>query len=210
MTEQKLSRKERERLRHKQEILETTLKLFSERGFQNVSMQEIAKESEFSVGTLYNFFESKEALFDELTRNCEERITNTLIVILDSPGTEVERLTNFIRHLPTLLEEHADFIRIYVSEVRTRGAMLSRKQDKESSKSDLDAKLEQLLENGIDKGIFRRVDPKIAMQAINSTMETLAFEIAGRFDKVVAMEKFEKVKRLFVDGLLRPEEHGDD
>ena len=88
--------------------------------------------------------------------------------------------------------------------------MLSRKQGKESFKSDLDAKLGQLLENGIDKGIFRQVDPKIAMQAITSTIETLAFEITGRFDKVVAMERFEKVEQLFVNGLLQPEEHGDD
>ena len=88
--------------------------------------------------------------------------------------------------------------------------MISRKQNKESFKPNLDAKLEQLLENGIRKGIFRRVDPKITMQGINSIIETLAFEIAGRFDKTVATEMFDKVERLFIGGLLRPEGHGDD
>ena len=210
MAKAKLTRKEREKLRHKEDILAAALLLSSSKGFHNVSMQEIAQASEFAVGTLYNLFESKDTLFDEMARNCEEKITNALIVILDSPGTELERLTNYIRHLPTLLEEHADFIRMYVSEVRTRSTMISRKQAKKSFKSNLDAKLEQLLENGIGKGIFRRVDPKITTQAINSTIETLAFEIAGRFDKAVAKEMFDKVEQLFIGGLLRPEEHGYD
>ena len=38
----KLSRRERERQRHKAEILSAAVKLFSERGFHNVSMNEIA------------------------------------------------------------------------------------------------------------------------------------------------------------------------
>ena len=62
MAKKQLSRKQRERLRHRQEILDMALKLFSERGFHNVSMQQIAEASEFAVGTLYNFFQSKEML----------------------------------------------------------------------------------------------------------------------------------------------------
>ena len=209
MTKTKLTRKEREKLRHKEEILSAALHLFSSKGFHNVSMQEIAQASEFAVGTLYNFFESKETLFDEMTRNCGERITSTLLVVLDGPGTEVERLTNFIRYLPTLLEEHADFIRMYVSELGTRGAMLLKKQANGTSKAAFNARLEQLLESGIHKGIFCRVDPRIAMQAINSIIETLAFEIAGRFDKKEAMDMFDKVEKLFVGGLLLPEGQGN-
>ena len=52
MNKTKLSRREREKIRHKEEILEAALMLFSEKGFQNVSMQEIAKASEFGIGTL--------------------------------------------------------------------------------------------------------------------------------------------------------------
>lgn len=205
MAKARLTRKEREKIRHKEEILAAALRLFSSKGFHNVSMQEIAHASEFAVGTLYNFFDSKETLFDEMAKNCGERITSTLLTVLDGPGTEVERLTNFIRYLPTLLEEHADFIRIYVSELGTRGAMLSKKRETNTSRAAFNVRLEQLLDSGIRKGIFRRVDPKIAMQAINSIIEILAFEIAGRFDKNEAKEMFDKVEKLFVGGLLLPE-----
>ena len=204
MSEEQLSRKERERLHHKKEILDTALRLFSEQGFHNVSMQQIAEASEFSVGTLYNFFDSKEALFEELINDCGERIIATLVAVLDAPGTEVERLTNFIRYACTLLEEHAQFIKLYVSELGTRGAKLSKGREREDFDVVLNNKLEQVLEDGIHKGLFRRVDPAIAAKAINSIIETLGFELAGQFDRAVATEMFVKVEQLFIDGLLLP------
>ena len=210
MAKKQLSRKQRERLRHRQEILDTSLKLFSERGFHNVSMQQIAEASEFAVGTLYNFFESKETLFEELINSCGERIVGTLTAILDAPGTEVDRLTNFIRNSPILLEEHAEFIKLYVSELGMRGAKLSKRPEKENINAVLNTRLQQLLESGIRKGVFRRVDPAITTKAISSTIETLAFEIAGRFDKVEAKDMFDKVEQLFIGGLLPPEDQGND
>ena len=202
MAKKQLLRKERERLRHRQEILETALKLFSERGFHTVSMQQIAEASEFAVGSLYNFFKSKEALFEELTESHSERIIEELVAVLGGPGNEVERLTKFIRSLPKLMEEHAEFIRLYVSELGTRSAMLSKGRDKDKFDAVLNSRLEQLLEAGIRKRIFRPVDPTITTKSISSIMETLAFEIAGKFDKAIAKDMFDKVEQLFLDGLL--------
>jgi len=210
MAKKQLSRKQRERLRHRQEILDTALKLFSERGFHNVSMQQIAEASEFAVGTLYNFFESKETLFEELISGNGERIIGTMTAILDAPGTEVERLISFIRHIPTLLEEQAEFIKLYVSELGAKGAKLSKRPQRENFDAELNTRLQQLLEDGVRKGIFRRVDPAITTKAINSTMEALAFEVAGRFDKAEVKDMFDKVEQLFIGGLLLPEDHGND
>ena len=88
MNKTKLSRKEKDKLRHREEILEAALLLFSSKGFHTVSMQDIASESEFGVGTLYNFFESKEQLFVELMKAGIEKIGQLLIPILDSNQEE--------------------------------------------------------------------------------------------------------------------------
>ena len=205
MSEEQLSRKERERLQHKHEILDTALRLFSEQGFHNVSMQQIADASEFSVGTLYNFFSSKEALFDELIQACAERIIDSSVAILDAPGTEVDRLIRFIRHAPKLLEEHASFTKLYVSELGVRGAKLSKRRDKDDIETAINSRLLELIAAGIRKGVFRRVDPAITAKTLKSIIETLAFEMAGQFDKNEAKEMFDKVEQLFIDGLLLPE-----
>ena len=60
---ERLPRRERENLRQRGEILETALSLFSEKGYHNVSMQQIAKQAEFGVGTIYKFFANKQDLY---------------------------------------------------------------------------------------------------------------------------------------------------
>jgi hypothetical protein len=50
------------------------------------------------------------------------------------------------------------------------------------------------------------VHPDVVALAINSTVETLALDTAEQFDRAEAARLFEKVERLFLDGLLKPQE----
>lgn len=59
----KLTRKEREKLRKNREIIETSIKVFSEKGFYGATMQDIAKAAEMGVGTLYQYFKNKDDLY---------------------------------------------------------------------------------------------------------------------------------------------------
>lgn len=56
-------RKEREKEQRKNVILDAAEKLFFSKGFDSVSMEEIAKEVELGKGTLYLYFKSKDSLF---------------------------------------------------------------------------------------------------------------------------------------------------
>ncbi|QVK20119.1 TetR/AcrR family transcriptional regulator [Mycoplasmatota bacterium] len=58
-----LSRKERERLQRETEIINSAEKIFARDGFEHASMNEIAKEAEFSKRTLYQYFEDKNDLY---------------------------------------------------------------------------------------------------------------------------------------------------
>lgn len=58
-----LSRKDRERLQRQTEILDAAEKIFARDGFEHASMNEIAKESEFTKRTLYQYFEDKSDLY---------------------------------------------------------------------------------------------------------------------------------------------------
>lgn len=59
----KLSRKERERLRRREEIINAAEKVFARDGYENASMNEIAKNADFSKRTLYQYFENKKDLY---------------------------------------------------------------------------------------------------------------------------------------------------
>lgn len=67
MVEQaKPPRREREKERQRREMLETALRLFSEKGYHNVTMHEIAEKAEFAIGTVYKYFKNKEDLYRAL------------------------------------------------------------------------------------------------------------------------------------------------
>ena len=59
-------RKERQKTEMKETILSVALKLFSDDGYDNVTMRKIADEIEYSVGTIYLYFKDRDEIFFEL------------------------------------------------------------------------------------------------------------------------------------------------
>jgi len=58
-----MTRKEREREFKKNEIISAAIKIFSEKGYEHTTLDEIAEAAEFGKGTLYNYFQNKEDLY---------------------------------------------------------------------------------------------------------------------------------------------------
>ncbi len=69
-----LSRRDRERLLRESEIVNAAEIIFSKKGFENTSMDEIAKTSEFTKRTLYKYFINKEDLFFAVIKKCFEKL----------------------------------------------------------------------------------------------------------------------------------------
>jgi TetR/AcrR family transcriptional regulator len=204
MTQQeKLSRRQRDRLRHRDEILGVALRLFSERGYHNVSMQEVAEAAEFSVGTLYNLFENKDALLDELMNNYPQKILADVLAVLDGPGDAVERLRALFRRQHELMGKHAAFIKLHFAEVGScKAGRVQKGTPKDEFRIVLDGTLSELIASGIEKHLFRAVDPLVTAKAIHAFMESMAFEVSDQPDEGVIVETFAKAEQLFLDGLL--------
>jgi len=200
-----LPRKEREKIQHREDILSVALRLFSECGFHNVSMQEIAEEAEFSVGTLYNFFESKESLFVELMKAGIEKIGQLLIPILDSNQEEDKKLSEFIHVHVDMIEGNVEFIKLYISQYGMSTSVNPMLKEISVLKTTVAAKLESLIKAGMQKQIFRRVHPKIVALSLRATLEAFNFESSEHFDKATVQEGLLKIERFFMSALLKKE-----
>lgn len=206
-----LTRKEKEKIKHREEILRVSLKLFSEKGFHSVSMQDIAARAEFSVGTLYNFFQSKEQLFTELLNDCAEKVYQLLCPILESEKPEDAKLRTFIRAHSNLAEDNIKFIKLYVSEYGNLAPAHGYIDEQAGKvKMTLYMQLEDAITSGIRKKIFRSVDPKITAQALATTLQSFVLESSRDFEKSKVEEGLAKIEHLFIDGLLIPENRSND
>mgnify|MGYP000844884033 CR=1 FL=1 len=111
-----LSRREREKLRQRQEMLNAALQLFTEKGYHNVSMHEIAGKAEFAIGTLYKFFRNKEDLYRALVLEQSDKFHVVLATAIGEPEDEIEKLNNYIRVKGEFFRDNYAMIRIYFAE----------------------------------------------------------------------------------------------
>lgn len=110
-----LSRKEREYLARRDEILESAQKLFAKKGFFKTTIQDIARESEFAIATLYNFFKSKEDLYSALIERKTENLFRSIQeASLNHHG--IERIERIVHAVLEYFENDKDFFRLYVIE----------------------------------------------------------------------------------------------
>ena len=112
------TRRQREKLRQREEILEAALRLFSEKGYHNVSIHEIAARAEFAIGTIYAFFENKEALYRALMGVLAGRFETALVAALQAGGDEADRIARYARVKGEVFAENMQLIRLYIAEIR--------------------------------------------------------------------------------------------
>jgi AcrR family transcriptional regulator len=200
-----LSRKEKERLRHREEILDAALDLFAENGYINVSMQKIAERAEFATGTLYNFFENKEELYRALMQKHIDDAHRILTEALEDGDDAVQRIRNFIRAKGRIFREHVSFARLYLSEIRGLGFVLG-KETFLDRLNDLIARLKAVIEEGIQNGMFRDLDPEFLAVSLNGLSSVILIHMAenpGRFDYT---DNIDNMLNVFFKGVLTDKE----
>jgi len=164
-------RREREKLRHRKEILDAALVLFSESGFHNVSMQQIAAKAEFAIGTLYNFFENKEALYRTLIRELTNKFLETLISAIDSEEDEVEKLKNYVSAKAAVFRSNLAVIRLYHQETSGASFNIKASLDVEvrNQYNQFMVRLTKVFEDGMKKKRFKKIaDPYYLALAVDS------------------------------------------
>lgn len=94
-------------------ILRVAVEEFANNGFENTSIQQIAKKSEISVGSVYKYFENKETLFSMVVRGGLSSLEELLIGLADSSEDILVKAETIIRALLRFSKENPALVKLY-------------------------------------------------------------------------------------------------
>lgn len=81
----------------RQVILDSAFQVFMKKGFHNAKMTDVAESAGIGKGTIYEYFDSKKALFEESFINNLEIGYNEIRTIFDSDSCFKEKLRNYLK-----------------------------------------------------------------------------------------------------------------
>ena len=116
-----LSRRERERRRRQQAMLDAARSVFAEKGYADATLDEIAEQAEFGKGTLYNYFErGKEgllfAVFADILDEIEALIRTVFRDEYEDDGSLRDAFHTFAEGYFKLIRDREDLFLLLVKE----------------------------------------------------------------------------------------------
>lgn len=95
----------------KQEIIETAMRLFHEKGYEKTSITDIANAVGVAQGLCYRYFPSKEALFDCAVDSYAGRLADKFSLPPDSQDMSLKQI---LEHMPANVEtDDSDFYQVF-------------------------------------------------------------------------------------------------
>lgn len=107
-------RKRREAARLREKIVQASLRLFVEQGYEKLSMRKIASMIDYSPGTIYRFFNNKEELLQTIAANTFGEIAARFkSVKIENNDNSLEVLKALIREYIFYCVEHPDMFLLF-------------------------------------------------------------------------------------------------
>lgn len=207
MESEKIPRREREKLRQRREMLDGALDLFSEKGYHNVSMHQIAEKAEFAIGTLYKFFRNKEDLYKALVLEQSDRFEDAITRAIGDPDDHVEKLRNYVRAKCRWLSSNLPFVRLFLAESRGASFNIQAGLDEELRNRHY-AFLERLaliFENGIKSKQFKKIAaPYYLAIALDSVVDAFLLLWIDAPDRHPYPEDPQAILDIFFKGMIEP------
>jgi AcrR family transcriptional regulator len=147
-------------------VLERALELFTEKGFQRTTIDDIGASLGVTKPFIYTYFDSKYSILEQLyDRAYDELFSDTLAILNQKEGTAPARLKKLI----------AIYVEQNVKRQKLTAMMLEEEKNLDAKKlaevkrkhREFDMKLARLIEEGVKAGEFHVEDAKLVSLAIS-------------------------------------------
>jgi len=143
--------KEQKRL----EIIRAACKLFAEKGYYNTTIPHIAQAVGMSVGNIYNYFESKEALAKEIMITVSNWVGERLRKIEEMDVDYREKIRLFVKSFFEIAVEEPELINYFLKVFLVNREVFSEGCEGFACIASVITEVMVFLSNGIEKGELR-------------------------------------------------------
>ncbi len=169
----------------REKILQAALEAFAEKGFDGVSVDEIARRAGVKKALIYYYFPSKEELFKEVWERSMDELEEHLF-------KEIEGEKSYMSKIKRLLRAYVDFVtnRKVISEVidKERAAVLSdeRWQGLRKRYESFLGRIAELIAEGKKyNAVYEDIDPLAAADLISGSMRPV--RKPGVLEKMISL-----------------------
>jgi AcrR family transcriptional regulator len=199
-------RRERERVETRDKILDAARELFINKGYDGVSMRQVADRIEYSATAIYEYFDDKDALFHEL---CQQDFARLAAVFQNH-----SMAADPIQRLKQIGQTYIDFGLNYPNHYKlmfmtphpTADLDERDREIKGNPEVDAYAFLKHTVEQAIGAGVFREEfqDAELVSQTLWAAVHgVISLEIAKHCDPWVQWRPMEKRAHAMLDVVLR-------
>jgi AcrR family transcriptional regulator len=199
------NRKERELIQRRQEVLVVAERLFSQKGFFKTSMAEVAHDSEFAVGSLYQLFPSKDAIYVALM---EEKFKEYLALVQREVAAAkgvLDKIEALIATKVGFFEKHRNFFRIYITEWGAGECSIKGVPGENIAalRQEYLALITATMEAGVKRRLFKKLDAQEMAHLFDGMMNAIIHQwIASAGDESLAA-KAATISDTFLHGVLQ-------
>ncbi|MBZ2165864.1 TetR/AcrR family transcriptional regulator [Methanobacterium spitsbergense] len=106
-------RREREKKKRQHDIINAAEKLFFSKGYDKVSMNDIALAVELSKATLYLYFENKESLFFAIVLRGTKILNSMILEQVENEYNGMDKMSAYRNAYYKFTKQYPDYIQIY-------------------------------------------------------------------------------------------------
>lgn len=155
----------------KDQILDAASEVFADKGVHETRMDDIVKESGLSKGTLYWYFKSKDEIVLSIFERMFSREFQELENLVDTDGSATERMLYFAERAS---EDIRRMLRLIPLAYEFMAWAFRRKFIQDAFKLYVNKFMDiliPLLQQGIDSGEFRNINPRAAAITVGAIIE---------------------------------------
>lgn len=161
-------------------ILSAGLELFVKNGYHNVSVHDVQKHANVSIGSIYNHFGGKEGVAKGLYEHLLKELEHMVEEVIGSQTDPRSCCEEIIRRLMTHTETHRN-IMAFVFNARHREFLSA---EPPICSSIPFALMRSVVEQGMDEGQIRQTSPWVAASAVFGTaIRMIQLRIDGLIDQ---------------------------